>query len=42
MNNKKKVLIAVILFIFLGLTIFTFANPADEQIKEQGTDVNPN
>lgn len=37
MQNKKKFIIAIILFIFLGLTIYTFANPADDQIKEQGS-----
>ncbi len=37
MENKKKYIIAIILFIFLGLTIFTFANPKKEEIKEQGS-----
>ena len=30
MNNKGKVIIAAILFIFLGLTVFTFANPNED------------
>lgn len=31
MDNKKKVIIAIVLFIFLGLMVFTFANPGDEE-----------
>lgn len=30
MENKKKYIIAIVLFIFLGLMVFTFANPSDE------------
>lgn len=29
--DKKKIVIALVIFIFLGLTIFTFANPADDE-----------
>lgn len=38
--NKKKVIIAIILFIFLGLTVFTFANPDEpvEKLDGNGTD----
>lgn len=35
MGNKKKYIIAAVLFIFLGLTIFSFANPGNnnEELK---------
>ena len=33
MDNKKKYIIAIVLFIFLGLTIFTFANPSRNEEK---------
>lgn len=36
MEGKKKYVIAVVLFIFLGLMIFTFANPSDEDKKLKG------
>ena len=36
MDNKKKYIIAIVLFVFLGLTIFTFANPGDEEEKLKG------
>lgn len=29
--SKKKIIIALVIFIFLGLTIFTFANPAEDE-----------
>ncbi len=35
LNKKRYIIIAIILFIFLGLTIFTFANPRDEETKEK-------
>ena len=30
MSGKKKYIIAIVLFIFIGLMIFTFANPLDD------------
>ena len=36
MDNKKKVIIAAVLFIFLGLTVFTFANPDEEENNLDG------
>ena len=33
MDNKKKYIIAIVLFIFLGLTVFTFANPSRNEEK---------
>ena len=36
--NKKKYIIAIVLFIFVGLTVFTFANPRQkEDIKGDKT-----
>ena len=29
--NKKKYIIAIILFLFIGFTIFSFATPKDEE-----------
>ena len=34
MGNKKKYIIAIVLFVFLGLMIFTFANPNEEEDKK--------
>ena len=31
MNNKRKFIIAALLFTFLGLTVFTFANPNEQE-----------
>jgi len=36
MDNKKKVIIAIIVFIFLGLTVFTFANPDEGENNLNG------
>ncbi len=35
MENKKKYFIAILLFIFLGLMIFTFANPKDDKEEDK-------
>ncbi len=43
MDNKKKfIIVLVILFIFLGLTIFTFANPRGEELEGSGNNVSSN
>ena len=34
MEGKKKY-VAIILFLLIGLTIFAFARPADEKVKEE-------
>ena len=35
MENKKKYFIAILLFIFIGLMIFTFANPKDDKEEDK-------
>lgn len=35
MDNKKKYFIAIILFIFIGLMVFTFANPGKDNYTEK-------
>ena len=37
MEGKKKYF-ALVLFLFLGLMIFTFANPAEEEKEFQNSD----
>lgn len=34
--NKKKFIIAIIIFVFLGLTVFTFASPKDDDKQSEG------
>ncbi len=40
MDNKKKYFIAIILFIFIGLMVFTFANPKDNYTELEGSETN--
>lgn len=40
MDNTKKVIFAAVLFIFLGLTIYTFANPEEEEYLDENTQEN--
>lgn len=40
--DKKKGIIAIVLFVFLGLMVFSFANPADEESTTKLDGVNNN